>query len=111
MTFEEVWAQLEADDPTGAYKQAREMAELAVEQLEYAYNNGYAEAKKEFERPQGEWVFNQYDANPNIGNYHCSLCHYIPVGNIGVQRTNFCPYCGAKMVLMSASSEGDLDGQ
>ena len=32
------------------------------------------------ERPQGEWTFVQYGANPNIGNWHCSECHYIPHG-------------------------------
>lgn len=48
-------------------------------------------------RQKGEWEWVQYDVNPNIGNWHCSLCRYIPVGNIGVQRTNFCPNCGADM--------------
>lgn len=40
----------------------------------------------------GEWEWNQYDANPKIGNFHCSLC-------LGVGRSyyEYCPYCGAKM--------------
>ena len=29
------------------------------------------------ERPHGEWEYNQYDGNPNIGNWHCSNCHNI----------------------------------
>ena len=48
-------------------------------------------------RPKGKWIFVQYDANPNIGNYHCSCCRFIPVCYIEFQRTNFCPNCGAKM--------------
>ena len=52
MTFEDMWKSLEEKDTTGKYKQAREMAELNVEQLEYAYNSGYADAKSKYERPQ-----------------------------------------------------------
>lgn len=40
----------------------------------------------------GYWEWNQYDANPKIGNFHCSLCH-----SIGRAYFDFCPYCGAKM--------------
>ena len=32
------------------------------------------------ERPQGEWKYVQYDANPNIGNWHCSECRHIVSG-------------------------------
>lgn len=37
-----------------------------------------------------EWV--QYDANPCIGNHHCSLCRAIIC-----ERDKYCPNCGAKM--------------
>ena len=40
----------------------------------------------------GRWEWNQYDANPKIGNFHCSLCH-----NIGERYYDYCPGCGAKM--------------
>ena len=40
----------------------------------------------------GHWEWNQYDANPRIGNFHCSLCH-----SIGRTYFDYCPYCGAKM--------------
>lgn len=40
----------------------------------------------------GQWEWNQYDANPKIGNFHCSLCH-----SIGRTYFDYCPYCGAKM--------------
>ena len=40
----------------------------------------------------GHWEWNQYDANPKIGNFHCSLCL-----GIGRAHYDYCPYCGAKM--------------
>lgn len=41
----------------------------------------------------GKWEFVQYDANPNIGNWHCTNCRGI------AKPTNFCPNCGARMDL------------
>ena len=50
------------------------------------------------ERPQGEWIYNQYDGNPNIGNWHCSECRHIVTGMyISKPEDNFCSYCGADM--------------
>ena len=99
MTFEEAWKALEEKDTTGAYKQAREISGLSLEQLEYAYNSGYAEANIDSARPQGEWEYVQYDANPKIGNWHCSNCRCIPFSiDIEHQKTNFCPNCGARMI-------------
>lgn len=46
-------------------------------------------------RQKGEWVFVQYDANPNIGNWHCSECRFIARSSI--EHLLFCPNCGAKM--------------
>lgn len=89
MSFEEVWKSLEEQDTTGAYKQAREMADLAREQLEYAYNSGYKVAKAEYERPQGTWV----DSPDGLPNCCCSLCG---AKNVTIWRS-FCPNCGAKM--------------
>lgn len=55
----------------------------------------------------GQWEYVQYDANPKIGNLHCSECRFIPIGQS--KRTafafqayvkenyKFCPNCGAKM--------------
>lgn len=53
-------------------------------------------------RPQepktGHWEWVQYDANPEIGNFHCSECRYIPASfNMSAQKLNYCPNCGAKM--------------
>lgn len=58
-----------------------EALELAIKALE--------------ERPKGKWEFVQYDANLNIGNWHCSKCRYI---QFTMDRPKYCPNCGAKMV-------------
>ena len=49
----------------------------------------------------GHWEWNQYDANPKIGNFHCSLCH-----SIGRTYFDYCPYCGAKMSEIPTWAEG-----
>lgn len=50
------------------------------------------------ERPQGEWIYNQYDANPKIGNWHCSICHTICYEmKLAHDNFNYCPNCGADM--------------
>lgn len=50
------------------------------------------------ERPQGEWIYNQYDANPKIGNWHCSICHTICYEmKLAHDNFNYCPNCGAYM--------------
>lgn len=48
------------------------------------------------EQETGEWEYIQYDANQNIGNWHCSKCRHIITMNI-VPYYKYCPYCGAKM--------------
>lgn len=89
MTFEDMWKSLEEKDTTGKYKQAREMAELNMEQLEYAYNSGYADAKSKYERPQGEWV---YHSDDYIAFYTCNRCN-----GFGYKDDKFCNNCGAEM--------------
>ena len=87
MTFEDMWKSLEEKDTTGKYKQAREMADLNMEQLEFAYNSGYADAKSKYERPKGYW--NEIQA----GMFVCPFCGAGPHKNF----KNFCPNCGADM--------------
>lgn len=49
--------------------------------MSLTYEQGYADAKKEFERPKG-----------NCDDWKCSEC-----GEITLQRNfNFCPWCGAQ---------------
>lgn len=55
------------------------------------------------ERKKGRWEWVQYDADPNIGNYHCSECRFIPA--IFSNHLKFCPYCGAKMEVSDADSD------
>lgn len=44
----------------------------------------------------GYWRFVQYDVNPQVGNWHCSVCNRISlIDAIGVAK--YCPNCGAKM--------------
>ena len=51
----------------------------------------------------GRWEWNQYDYNPNLGNYHCSECRNIVTecvpkqGSSCVPMYKYCPNCGAKM--------------
>ena len=42
----------------------------------------------------GRWRWITYDANPKIGNWHCTCCNRIPKS---FQKEDFCPNCGAKM--------------
>ena len=42
----------------------------------------------------GRWSWVAYDANPKIGNWHCTYCNRIPKS---FQKEDFCPNCGAKM--------------
>ena len=44
----------------------------------------------------GRWRWVAYDANPKIGNWHCTYCNRIPKS---FQKEDFCPNCGAKMDL------------
>lgn len=45
----------------------------------------------------GWWEYVQYDGNPNIGNWHCSLCRCICEKWRNKPTYNYCPNCGAKM--------------
>ena len=42
----------------------------------------------------GRWRWITYDANPKIGNWHCTYCNRIPKS---FQKEDFCPHCGAIM--------------
>ena len=60
-----------------------------VEQKDWKFyfDHGYAQAKREFERPQGEWVF---------VSRHCWKCPYCQ--ELTNEGKNFCPNCGARMI-------------
>lgn len=96
-TFDEVWEKLKADDKTGTFEKAEVLSFISCEALEYAYNSGYATAKAEFERSQGEWINHRNDYGHNIAD--CSLCgkamQWHDEDEDGVPR--YCWYCGAEM--------------
>ena len=47
-------------------------------------------------KPHGKWIYNQYDANPNIGNWHCSECGVtVFMGKNAIN--NYCSNCGSQM--------------
>ena len=57
----------------------------AVEQnWRFYYDHGYAQAKRDFERPQGEWT------NKHFEHADCSLC-----GRTNDYHGDFCKYCGS----------------
>lgn len=93
-SFNEVWEKLKADDKTGTFEKAEVLSFISCEALDYAYNSGYATAKAESERSQGEWVYKEFDEETGIRNsYFCSKCGY-PQGQVYI---NFCGNCGARM--------------
>ena len=59
------------------------------------YKKGYEDAKKEFERPQGEWVVDDWSKI-----IECNKCHGqapIDITSGEQYESNFCPICGADM--------------
>lgn len=94
ISAEEVWKSLEEQDKTGVYKRAREMADLTVEQLEYAYNSGYKTAKAKYSRPQGRWIENLDSRNDEMqASCYCSECG----ASCYYATDKFCHECGADM--------------
>ena len=65
------------------------------------YKKGYEDAKKEFERPQGEWVLQTYERFDNgneLYKYYCDKCGYREEHAYSDSKlSNFCPNCGADM--------------
>lgn len=58
------------------------------------YSEGYAAGFKAALRPRAEWIYVQYDGNPEIGNYHCSNCRWIKPKDV---EMDYCGNCGADM--------------
>ena len=57
------------------------------------YKKGFEAARKQFERPRGEWT-----SNGNDLEYICSVCgEDLPYSDEYDYQTNFCPNCGAPM--------------
>ena len=60
----------------------------------FFYNHGFADAKRKFERPKGEWLLVGH--NDTVNFYKCSICGYEEHDNF-TKHYNFCPNCGADM--------------
>ena len=63
------------------------------------YKKGYEDAKKEFERPQGEWIL-------SCGTFYCSECNHYAYDN---RRFKWCPCCGADMRKPQTQKFADSD--
>ena len=64
-----------------------------TEQEEFAYNEGYAHGL-ERKRPQGKWIYKEFDVESGISHsYWCSNCGEPKSQWCG----DFCQRCGAKM--------------
>ena len=60
------------------------------------YQKGYADAKKDYERPRGEWKETKYETAIGLTyrQTQCSNCGYVYEPPMW---WNFCPNCGADM--------------
>lgn len=57
----------------------------------------YAPTVDAVEVKHGHWEWNDYGG---FGNYHCTVCRYIPYGKFSQKfcpNYMYCPRCGAKM--------------
>jgi ribosomal protein S27E len=58
------------------------------------YKKGYEDAKKEFARPQGEWI----DHSEDYGYVECPKCEHLTNCEGNVDELHYCWHCGAKLV-------------
>ena len=78
--------------PTLAFVNIIDNAQPVEQNWRFYYDHGYAQAKRDFERPHGEW------GDPFFWNgktYHkCTNCH---ISSELILIDKYCPNCGAKM--------------
>lgn len=69
------------------------------------YEKGYADAKKEYERPQGEWILFVNDIYRKV--YRCSLCNRHIINLNGSDLLVAYPYChcGARMEVKNDTKQ------
>ncbi len=60
------------------------------------YKKGFEAARKQFERPQGEWIPKQMIVGGN-GAFFMHDGFECKCGRVVTQKENYCPECGAKM--------------
>lgn len=80
-------------DSATEYKEDRSGMHAMKEAILYAVA---APAADVVEVVHGEWIFNEKESESHIEPiYNCSECNYDIWGD--TEKTNYCPYCGAKM--------------
>ena len=67
------------------------------------FKKGYEQAKKEFERPHGEWKYHKYDRD-----FECSSCNTRYDIDLPVKTWDYCPNCGASMSANDRQVTGKL---
>lgn len=73
------------------------MSENGSIQYSLGYQDGFLDAKKQFERSQGEWIFLKANEEHTDG-YECSVCKTTYHTRVPYfSEFNFCPNCGAAM--------------
>jgi len=76
------------------------MSENSSIQYTLGYNDGFAEAKKQFERLHGKWI----DHSEDEGYLECPNCGCLTNCYGNKEELHYCWYCGADM---SKEAEND----
>lgn len=88
----------------------KEELEKALNYDRGQYEKGYADAKRKYARPTGEWVETEEPCGwSDLTCYECSICkHSWALGDLSIEDVKedfkFCPNCGAKM------TKGETEG-
>lgn len=67
---------------------------------EQAYSRGYEDAKKEFERPHGEWI-----DHSDEGYVECPFCEHATTCDDNIEELHYCFFCGASMISSNSEIE------
>ena len=91
-------AQIEGKTCEAMFYGKREQEMNALEELKnvglgekIGYKKGFEAARKQFERPQGEWIKDLTE------NAHCTNCGFVLDTYFMAVFFNYCPNCGADM--------------
>ena len=87
------------EDLWDAVRKAIDNAPAVQQNWRFYYDHGYAQAKRDFERPQGKWDFYEDDSDDTgMAYYRCSVCGRLIHTEEAKLLKNypFC-HCGAAM--------------
>ncbi len=85
--------------PYAFVKQIIDNAPTVEQNWRFYYDHGYAQAKRDFERPHGKWE----QVSSQV--VHCSCCNKNSIDMSTYVKMNYCPNCGAKMDGKEADNE------